>query len=92
MASKSTKEACCSSSIDGTCCKIESLISIDDRGQMVLPKEIREKAHINSGDKLALITWEKSGKICCINLVKADELGTMVKSFLGPMMNDISSK
>ena len=31
-----------------------SLISVDDRGQMVLPKEIRDKANILPGDKLAV--------------------------------------
>src|SRR4030042_989379 len=44
-----------------SCCKVESLISLDDRGQMVLPKEVREKANIRPGDKLALVSWEKNG-------------------------------
>jgi hypothetical protein len=26
-----------------SCCRLESIISIDERGQMVHPKEIREK-------------------------------------------------
>ncbi|MHA1431222.1 MAG: HgcAB-associated protein HgcC, partial [Candidatus Freyarchaeota archaeon] len=26
------------------CCKVEAIISIDERGQMVLPKEVRDKA------------------------------------------------
>jgi len=43
---------------------------------MVLPKEIRDKANIRHGDKLALVSWEKDGKICCINLIKAEEFGT----------------
>ncbi len=34
--------------------RVESLISIDDRGQTVLPKELREKANICQGDKLAI--------------------------------------
>ena len=44
------------------CCKVESIISIDKRGQMVLPKELREKANIHPGNKLALICLEKMGK------------------------------
>ena len=43
------------------CCKVESVVSMDERGQMVLPKEIRDKARIRAGDKLALLTWEKEG-------------------------------
>lgn len=34
---------------------------------MVLPKEIREKAKIRSGDKLAIVSLEKNGKVCCIS-------------------------
>ena len=71
------------------CCKIESLVSVDERGQMVLPKEIREKANIRPGDKLAVISWEKEGRICCVSLVKAEDFGDMVKGLLGPMMKDV---
>lgn len=71
------------------CCRIESLISIDDRGQMVLPKEIRIKANIKAGDKLAVINWEKNGKIYCISLIKAEDLEETVKGILGPMFKEI---
>jgi AbrB family looped-hinge helix DNA binding protein len=72
-------------------CKVESLISVDERGQMVLPKEIRDKAGIRPGDKLALISWEKGGKVCCVTLLKAEEFGDMVKGLLGPMMKEMTS-
>jgi len=68
------------------CCKVESIISIDERGQMVLPKELREKANIHPGDKLALICLEKKGEIYCLSLVKVGELTEMVKDLLGPVM------
>lgn len=71
------------------CCKIESVVTIDDRGQMVLPKEIRDKAQIRAGDKIAVICLEKDGKVCCISLLKVDDLTDMVKSKLGPIMKDI---
>ncbi len=73
------------------CCKVESLITVDERGQMVLPKDIRDKANIQPGDKLALVSWEKEGEVCCVSLIKADELVGMVKGLLGPMMKDILS-
>jgi len=44
---------------ESSCCRIESLINVDKRGQMVLSKEIRDKANIRPSDKLALISWEK---------------------------------
>ncbi len=72
-----------------TCCKVESLVSVDERGQMVLPKEIREKANIRPGDKLALISWEKGGQVCCVSLIKVEELTEMVKGVLGPVMREV---
>ncbi len=62
---------------------------MDERGQMVLPKEIREKAKIRAGDKMAVVSWEKEGKIFCISLIKVEDLETMVRSFLGPVAKDI---
>jgi antitoxin PrlF len=72
-----------------SCCRVESIVSIDERGQMVLPKEIREKAKIRSGDKLAVVSLEKDGKICCLSLIKVEDLEVMVKSMLGPVMDDV---
>ena len=72
-----------------SCCKVESLINVDERGQMVLPKEIREKANISPGDKLAVVSWEKDGEICCISLIKAQEFGEMARGLLGPMMKEM---
>ena len=67
-------------------CRVESLISVDERGQMVLPKELRDRANIRAGDKLALVSWEKDGEICCLSLVKADYLAERVQEFLGPVI------
>jgi len=70
-------------------CRVESLIAVDDRGQMVLPKDLRDRAGIKAGDKMALISWEKDGEICCLTLIKADALAMGVKEFLGPVMKDV---
>jgi antitoxin PrlF len=74
-----------------SCCHVESLISVDERGQMVLPKELRDKANIKAGDKLALISWEKDGEICCLTLIKADNLAERVREFLGPVLTGVVS-
>jgi AbrB family looped-hinge helix DNA binding protein len=73
-----------------SCCKVEAVASVDERGQMVLPKEVREKANIKPGDKMAVVVWEKAGKVCCINLIKAEAFAGMVKDLLSPMMEDMS--
>ncbi len=72
-----------------SCCRVESLVTVDERGQMVLPKEIRDKANIKPGDKLAVISWEKNGEISCISLIRAEEFGGMVRELLGPMMGEV---
>jgi len=65
---------------------VESLVAVDDRGQMVLPKEIRERSGIMPGDKLAVVCWEKDGRVCCITLLKADLLATGVMDIIAPAM------
>jgi len=93
MPRKKINPSCCGDAGRGmSCCKVESLISIDERGQMVLPKELRDKANIRAGDKLAVISWEKSRKVCCITLIKVEDLTEMVKDILGPVMKDILQK
>ena len=87
MNSEKTEAGCVSG---GGCCSVESVVSVDERGQMVLPKEIRERANIRAGDKLAVVGWERDGRICCISLIKADQLGGMVRGLLGPMLRDLS--
>ncbi len=93
MAKKNKDGSCCEPGGKGiSCCKVESLISIDERGQMVLPKEIRDKANIQAGDKLAVVSWEKAGKVYCISLIKAEDFAGMVKGLLGPLVEDILQK
>lgn len=92
MAKTSSKESCCTSENATAVCKVESLISIDERGQMVLPKELRERAHIKAGDKLALVSWDKDGEICCLTLIKADNLAEQVRGFLGPVLAGVVSR
>ena len=65
------------------------MVSVDERGQMVLPKELREKAGIHAGDKMVITSWEKDGTICCISLTKTEDLTSMVKATLGSVMKEI---
>lgn len=74
----------------GNCCRVESLVSVDERGQMVLPKDIRERAGIRPGDKLALMTWQGEGGVCCLFLMKTEMLSGMLRSVLGPAMKALS--
>jgi len=73
------------------CCTVEALITVDDRGQMVLPKDVREKAMIRGGDKLALTTLEKDGTVCCLLLTKAEDLVRVVRATLGSVAEGLGS-
>ena len=72
-----------------SCCKIEAVVSVDERGQLVLPKEIRDKAGIKAGDKLALIMHGSGENMCCLSLIKTEGLAEGIKTMLGPMMKEI---
>ena len=93
MATKGKTSSCTAFSDKETdCCKVIAVVSVDERGQMVLPKEIRERAQINTGDKLAVFSWEKKGEVCCISLIKVEQFAGKIKEILGPMFKEIFSK
>lgn len=86
-------ETGCKSSKNGEkCCKVESVISIDERGQLVLPKEIRDNAGIQAGDKFAVIPWEKDGQLYCISLMKVEQLADSLRSVLIPLLRDFEQE
>lgn len=90
MVKSTTGAAALSSpSVGAGCCNLEAVVSVDERGQMVLPKEIRDKVGIKAGDKLAIVAMEQDGAVCCVTLIKVEALAGMVKSMLGPVMKEI---
>lgn len=90
MAKDDKKAVCQSPSGElASCCNVEAVVSVDERGQMVLPKDIREKAGIKAGDKLAIVTMRQGGEVCCLSMIKVEALAEMVKGMLGPVMKEI---
>ncbi len=89
MNQKSSNDGCCDSGKSCGGFNVEAVISVDERGQMVLPKDLRARARIQPGDKLALVSWERDGVVCCMSLIKTDALSEMVKGVLGPMMTQV---
>jgi antitoxin PrlF len=76
-------------SSDQGCCRVDAVVTVDSKGQIVLPKDLRERAKLEPNDKLALVGCERDGKMCCIMMIKAEELGKTVKVMLGPTMKEI---
>jgi antitoxin PrlF len=64
------------------CCQVEAIVTVDQRGQMVLSKEIREKANIRAGDKLALISWGNNNEVDYIFLIKSENLYQSVQKVI----------
>ena len=81
---------CASSGTDQPCCKVESVVSVDERGQMVLPKDLREKAKIRAGDKLAVVSWAQGEAVNILALIKVEDLNTLVKQMLGPVFKELT--
>lgn len=69
-------------------CVVEAVVTLDERGQIVLPKDIRSRAGFQPGDKLAIVGIEDDGCLCCLSVFKVDDLTDVVKTKLGPVMRD----
>jgi len=80
-----TESEACDTCATPECCTLEAVVSIDERGQLVLPKELRTRAGIAAGERLALVSYPNpDGSICCITLVKADTVAGAVGAVIGP--------
>ena len=85
--------------------EIEAIVSFDDRGQLVIPKDLRKKFNLKAGDKFALISCvqgvnccdapadDKSccdtQDVCCFTLINTKQLKGMVSAALSPMMSNM---
>lgn len=82
---------CCEPNENMNSCKVEAIVSLDDRGQILLPKNVRDKAKIKPGDKLAVVTWENNDEVDCISLIRTEDLVELVKNMLNPMMKEFTN-
>ncbi len=71
-------------------CKLEAVVSVDQRGQIVLPKEIRERAELKAGDKLAILSaCDENGKVCCLIFMRAEVIEKIAVERLSPTLKAI---
>jgi AbrB family looped-hinge helix DNA binding protein len=71
------------------CCGVEAVVTVDSKGQIVLPKDVREKIKLKPNDKLAIIICGRGDEACCLIMVKKENLGESVKSFLSPILSEV---
>jgi len=79
-------------SCEGDTCRIDAVITMDAKGQFVLPKDLREKANFKPNEKIAVVVCEKNGAVCCIMMVKAECLAGAVSKTLGPMLKSVTKE
>jgi AbrB family looped-hinge helix DNA binding protein len=85
---KNTPERLHKSGCDPATCQVEAVLSIDSRGQIVIPKEVRKRAHIHDDDKLALVSWMTRDEIFCLALIRTDDLFSGASGMMQSMLAD----
>ena len=79
---------CCGTPAKGSC-RVDAVVPIDARGQMVLPKEVRERFGIRGEQRWAVVSWTQDGRPCCLSLVPADEVADAVRRTYGPVLREL---
>jgi len=77
---------------EGDTCRIDAVITMDAKGQIVLPKDLREKANFKPNDKIAVVACEKNGTVCCIMMIKAERLAGAVTKTLSPLLKGVTQQ
>lgn len=85
---KTTDEnSCCDPMSE--CCKVESIVTVSSKGQIVLSPGIQESMNLKKGDKLVSVLMNANTESPLVVLMKADNFGGIVRNFLGPIMKDV---
>jgi AbrB family looped-hinge helix DNA binding protein len=54
---------------------------MDDRGQIVIPKNVRDKLGLTSSEKLVLISWTKSNKVESVSIMRNDVFSEIINNY-----------
>lgn len=63
---------------------IEAVVTVDARGQIVLPKEVRNSLGLEQGSKLAVVVMRRGGAPCCISLMPAASFEETARGLMNP--------
>jgi AbrB family looped-hinge helix DNA binding protein len=81
----------CMPNCESDTCRIDAVVTMDVKGQIVLPKDLREKADMRPNDKIAIIACERNGKVCCVMMVKAEKLTDAVTKTINPLIKGLTA-
>ncbi len=65
--------------------KIDAVVTMDVKGQIVLPKDLRERIGFQPNQKIALVTFGEKQNLCCVLLIKAEKLEDAVTKTLSKL-------
>ena len=68
--------------------EVDAVVTVDARGQLVLPKDIRTTFGLDRGGKLALVVMRSGGRPCCISLMPVGALSASVEAVLQPVFHN----
>ena len=72
-----TNESC---GPEGNCYELEAVVTFDERGQLVLPKDVRKKFNLTPGEKLALVSCTNAEGVCCFTLMRTKNMQEILKA------------
>jgi AbrB family looped-hinge helix DNA binding protein len=68
---------------------IEGIATVDSRGQIVLPKTVRDALGLEAGSKLAVVLKQNDGAPCCVTLMPAARLESRVRELIDSGGSDV---
>ncbi|UCC10989.1 MAG: AbrB/MazE/SpoVT family DNA-binding domain-containing protein [candidate division WOR-3 bacterium] len=92
MAKEKEEKCCDSKEKDTCCCSVTAIVSVDEKGQLVLPKDIRNWIGLKAGDKLAVVSMGGKADPCCLMLMRADSLNEAVRVKIDMVMGKKEKK
>lgn len=69
--------------------ELSAVVTVDARGQLVLPAEIRRRLGLKGGEKFALIPCGSAACPSALTLIRVDELGKALQGILGPLLRSV---
>lgn len=54
---------------------------IDERGQIVIPKNVRDKLGLTGNEKLVLISWTKDNKVESVSIMRNDLFSEIINNY-----------
>ena len=71
---------------------LAAVVTVDGRGQLVLPADVRRRLGLKGGEKFALIPCGSTECPSAMTLIRVDDLRKAVQSVLGPILRSAGAE